>query len=74
MREIFTRLERASSLRIFLTANQCLSYGCYNNLGLDKAWSHTLVVANQFIGSQWRNTVAANKSGFTALHVNSALK
>lgn len=48
-REIFARFVRASSLRIFLTAKQSFSYGCYNNTGLDRAWLRTLIVANQFI-------------------------
>lgn len=64
MREIFARFARKSSSRIFLAVNHTLSYGCYNKNGLEKAWSWTLVIANQFIGSKLRNKVVTNKSWF----------
>lgn len=54
---------RASLSR--LAANHSLSYGCYYKAGLDRAWSGTLVVANQLTGSKSRNKVDSNKSCFT---------
>lgn len=63
--EISTRFARASSSRIFLATNQSSSYGCYDKKGLDKVWSQTLFVANQFIGSTSLNKDAANKGWFT---------
>lgn len=42
---------RALSSWIFLAVNQFFVYSFYNIIGLDKAWSRTIVVANQFIGS-----------------------
>lgn len=52
MQEIFARFDKAS-LQTFLAANQPLSYGCYNNTGLNKAWSQTLVIANNFLGCKF---------------------
>lgn len=44
--EIFARFPRASSSQIFLAVKRSLSYDCYNNTSLDKAFSQTLVIAN----------------------------
>lgn len=65
------QLYLTSSSRTFLVANQQLMYGCFNMTGLDKAWSQTLVVANQFIGSKSRNKVVANNSWFTVSWISS---
>lgn len=40
----------------------------YNNMGLDNAWSWTLVVANQFLGRKSRNKIVANESWFTVTY------
>lgn len=56
---------RASLLCIFLAANQPLSYGCNNKMGLYKAHSRKLVEANQFISGKSQNNVIAIKSSFT---------
>lgn len=67
--EIVARFARASSLRIFLTTNQFLSYNYYNNTGLDNVLSLISVVAKQIIGSKSRNKVA-NKSSVTVLNIS----
>lgn len=59
-RKNFAKFARALSSRIFLVVNQLLLYGCYNNMGLDKAYLWKLVM-NQFISSKSQNNVA-NKS------------
>lgn len=49
------RFARALWSPIFLAANQSLAYGCNKNMGMDKAWSQKLFVANQFISGKSRN-------------------
>lgn len=56
---------RATSWQILYTANQSLMYGCYNNKGLDKAWSQKLVFAKRSIPRRLLNKVNTNKSWFT---------
>lgn len=65
--ENFKRFARALLSRIFFTANQSLSYGYYNNSGLDKSLQTNLSEVNceikssqikvglksLFIGSYW---------------------
>lgn len=60
--ENFARLANASSSGAFHAVNQSLSYGCNNNTGLDKAYSHELVITNQFISSksQYTGNVVTN--------------
>lgn len=67
--EIVARFARTSSLRIFLTTNQFLSYNYYNKTGLDNVFSLISVVAKQIIGSKSRNKLA-NKSSLTVLNIS----
>lgn len=68
-REIFAGFVRASSLQVFLAANQTLSYGWNNNTGLYKTYLRKLVVTNQFVSNKLRNNVVVNKSWFTVICV-----
>lgn len=64
VREFFTKFARALLLRIFLDANQSLSFDSYHK-GLEKAWSRKLV-AIQFSTRKSQNKVGVNKRWFTA--------
>lgn len=57
------RFARGSFSRICLVANQTLAYSFNNFTGLDKANSHKLFNANQFIFFKSRKNVFANKTG-----------